>query len=72
MRAVLSVSDPASPCTGVCRLDTGGTCTGCGRSMDEIAEWPWASAARRREIAAAARERLPIIGRTSERDPDAT
>jgi predicted Fe-S protein YdhL (DUF1289 family) len=31
----------ASPCVSVCVLDPGGTgvCTGCGRTMDEIASW---------------------------------
>ena len=40
-----------SPCIGVCRLDAaGGSCLGCRRSVDEIAEWPGASDARRRQI----------------------
>jgi uncharacterized protein len=31
----------ASPCIAVCRLDpTTGLCIGCGRSIDEIAQWP--------------------------------
>jgi predicted Fe-S protein YdhL (DUF1289 family) len=28
-----------SPCTGVCKLDGTGLCTGCFRSKDEIACW---------------------------------
>lgn len=29
-----------SPCVGICRLDAGGrVCTGCGRSLEEIAAW---------------------------------
>jgi predicted Fe-S protein YdhL (DUF1289 family) len=51
------VATPASPCTGVCRLDAQGVCRGCGRVLSEIAEWPAASDARRRDIVAAARER---------------
>jgi uncharacterized protein len=51
------VTAPASPCTGVCQLDKTGTCRGCGRVLGEIAEWPVASDARRREIVTAARER---------------
>jgi predicted Fe-S protein YdhL (DUF1289 family) len=39
-----------SPCVFVCRLDAQGLCMGCRRSLDEIAEWPRASEARRREI----------------------
>jgi len=39
-----------SPCIDICRLDDRGFCAGCRRSIEEIAEWPAASAARRREI----------------------
>ena len=28
-----------SPCTGVCRLNDTGYCTGCHRRGDEIANW---------------------------------
>lgn len=28
-----------SPCVAICRLDEGNICTGCGRSLDEIARW---------------------------------
>lgn len=29
-----------SPCTGVCRMDpASGWCTGCARTLDEIAAW---------------------------------
>lgn len=28
-----------SPCIGVCELDAEGTCTGCLRTVDEIAGW---------------------------------
>jgi predicted Fe-S protein YdhL (DUF1289 family) len=40
----------ASPCINICQLDAQGLCVGCRRSLDEIAEWPGASEARRREI----------------------
>ncbi|MDP5277576.1 DUF1289 domain-containing protein [Sphingomonas sp. DG1-23] len=42
------MSDPAgagsariqSPCTGVCRIDSGtGWCVGCARTLDEIVRW---------------------------------
>jgi hypothetical protein len=59
------VTAPQSPCTGVCRLDRNDVCRGCGRTLDEIAEWGTAGEARQREIVAAARARLPIIA-----DPD--
>ena len=52
------MADPASPCTGVCKLDPGETCVGCGRHVREIMEWPAATAQRKQEIVAAARERL--------------
>lgn len=42
----------ASPCIAVCRLDARtGRCVGCGRSIDEIAEWPNLTEAQRRAIA---------------------
>jgi predicted Fe-S protein YdhL (DUF1289 family) len=39
-----------SPCVDICRLDALGLCVGCRRTLEEIAEWPRASEARRREI----------------------
>jgi uncharacterized protein len=39
-----------SPCINICQLDAQGLCVGCRRTLDEIAEWPSASEARRREI----------------------
>ena len=30
---------PASPCINVCVLDAGNCCTGCGRTVVEIAGW---------------------------------
>jgi uncharacterized protein len=58
--------EPASPCIGVCRLDTADICVGCGRSRLEVAEWLNASPARRRQIARAASARrgaLPVSSR---------
>jgi predicted Fe-S protein YdhL (DUF1289 family) len=56
--------DPASsgaapsPCTGVCRIDADtGLCSGCLRTMDEIACWGSASEDRKREIWRAIRRR---------------
>ncbi|GGX94899.1 Fe-S oxidoreductase [Litchfieldella qijiaojingensis] len=41
----------ASPCTGVCRLPTGGHyCLGCHRTLDEIAAWSSLSDAERHAI----------------------
>ena len=55
--------DPAaSPCIGICRLDEQAICVGCGRSIDEIAEWGRAGEARRRAINdEAARRRAAIL-----------
>lgn len=40
-----------SPCINVCTVDAAArVCRGCGRTLDEIAEWPAASDARKREI----------------------
>jgi hypothetical protein len=39
-----------SPCVDICRLDQRGLCVGCRRTIEEIMEWPRASAARRRQI----------------------
>lgn len=47
-----------SPCVGVCRLDSKQICVGCQRSMDEISEWPYAAALRKREILKLAQLRL--------------
>jgi len=58
---------PASPCTGVCKLNLSGVCRGCGRVLEEIAEWPVASDTRRRAIVAAARERRTLMRKKKSR-----
>jgi predicted Fe-S protein YdhL (DUF1289 family) len=35
---------PVSPCIKVCVLDAAARCTGCGRTIDEIARWAQMSA----------------------------
>ncbi len=55
---VLMTETLASPCVGVCQLDAAQRCLGCGRTLDEIAEWPLASSERQRSIVEAARLRL--------------
>ncbi|MFG6466146.1 DUF1289 domain-containing protein [Roseateles sp. BYS87W] len=43
----------ASPCVHVCEIDArSGWCQGCARSLDEIAGWGSAPAARQRQILA--------------------
>jgi predicted Fe-S protein YdhL (DUF1289 family) len=63
------VAAPASPCTGVCRLNDREVCVGCGRTLDEIVDWRGADEARQHEIVAAARERLSIIRRDTTSGP---
>lgn len=50
---------PESPCVGVCTLDKAQVCEGCGRTIQEIAEWSRASSARQAQIVAAAALRRP-------------
>jgi predicted Fe-S protein YdhL (DUF1289 family) len=40
----------ASPCVSICRMRADGACEGCGRTLDEIAEWSYATDDRRRAI----------------------
>lgn len=43
-----------SPCVGVCRIDRATSrCTGCARTLDEIARWGSESAAWRAAVMAA-------------------
>ena len=44
---MIDTAGPASPCTNVCVLDAGRRCTGCGRTIDEIAGWGRMSAPER-------------------------
>lgn len=48
--AFTPVPGVASPCIGVCRLNDDDVCTGCRRTLDEIAEWSNVSDDRRRAI----------------------
>nr|WP_315457089.1 DUF1289 domain-containing protein [uncultured Sphingorhabdus sp.] len=42
---------PPSPCKEICKLDrSASVCTGCGRTLGEIAEWGSATASRQNEI----------------------
>src|SRR5205085_6080213 len=69
------VEEPvASPCRNVCQLGHDQVCTGCGRTIGEIAEWPAADNARRRRIRQDAARRmgpeLPMSN-ASQSKPDA-
>ena len=56
-----------SPCRDVCQLDSAGICVGCGRSIQEIAEWPGADSARRLQVRTAARARVEQLLEAAER-----
>lgn len=48
----------ASPCIGICQLDTASqVCRGCFRTLEEIRAWGQASDTRKAEIVETARER---------------
>lgn len=53
----LVASQVASPCRNICVVKRG-LCTGCGRTLDEIAAWPTAADPERRAIVARAAHRL--------------
>ena len=46
----MAASATSSPCTGVCRLDAENRCTGCARTLDEIARWATMPPAERARI----------------------
>ncbi len=51
-----------TPCANVCLLDADlGLCVGCGRTIDEIANWASMSAAERAAIMAALPARLESL-----------
>ena len=43
---------PTSPCMNICVLDAARTCTGCHRTLDEIANWGRMSAAEQWQVIA--------------------
>ena len=51
----------SSPCTKVCVIDNAsGLCSGCGRTLVEIATWGSLSEAERRAIMASLSERMRL------------
>tara|TARA_R110002110_G_scaffold12845_2_gene61509 strand:- start:101 stop:283 length:183 start_codon:yes stop_codon:yes gene_type:complete len=51
-----------SPCNDICTIDRpSGLCTGCGRSLPEIAEWGSASDHRQREILSLLPQRMEAL-----------
>jgi predicted Fe-S protein YdhL (DUF1289 family) len=52
-----------SPCISVCTMDAAaGICIGCGRTLDEIAEWSVLDAAAKRLVLAALPARRAALG----------
>ncbi len=52
-------ADVASPCVNVCVIERAtGWCTGCGRTLDEIAGWGMASPGEKRAVLARLPERM--------------
>ncbi len=47
----------ASPCVQVCQLDSTGLCTGCLRTLDEIARWTQIGDPEKSRVIAALAER---------------
>jgi predicted Fe-S protein YdhL (DUF1289 family) len=53
------MSAPSSPCVKICVIDPqSGLCEGCGRTLQEIAQWSRLSEAERLAIMATLEERL--------------
>jgi hypothetical protein len=49
--------EPASPCINICKLDEQGYCTGCLRSLAEIACWSSLTSAERWQVLEAVERR---------------
>lgn len=76
MRGVIDVARPLppatvpSPCISVCKMDDlSGLCTGCQRTLDEIAVWGMLDDDERRAVWQAIRERRAMAG-ASPRDSE--
>lgn len=49
---------PPSPCTGICRIEPPlGWCTGCRRTLGEIADWPILNGEEKRRLLARLEQR---------------
>jgi predicted Fe-S protein YdhL (DUF1289 family) len=57
----MSLSPPspavASPCIKVCVLDAQQVCVGCGRTLEEIAQWSRMTEEQRRQVVDRAQQR---------------
>jgi uncharacterized protein len=62
---------PPSPCQNICALDPSASiCTGCGRTIAEIAEWGLATASRQHDIVRRSSARLRILGSQLAKDSE--
>lgn len=60
-RVQTQTSDIPSPCINVCRIDpVQGLCSGCFRTLDEIAAWGMSDDDSKRQTWARIAERLPV------------
>lgn len=55
-----------SPCVNICKLDGSGVCTGCFRTLDEIARWSRMMELEKTAIIDALDARRPICGNSCE------
>ncbi|MES2493807.1 MAG: DUF1289 domain-containing protein [Pseudomonadota bacterium] len=56
------MSQVLSPCTGVCRIEPATElCSGCMRTLDEIADWPMLCDHDRRKLLALLDKRRPRL-----------
>ncbi|MBS1723021.1 MAG: DUF1289 domain-containing protein [Armatimonadetes bacterium] len=55
---VVPSKDEPSPCSGVCQLDEMLVCKGCGRTIQEIADWPFMKTEDKRTVLDRAADRL--------------
>src|SRR5687767_6824626 len=58
--AVRKMERPQSPCIKVCVLGPGGRCTGCLRTLDEIAAWGSMSAGQQWAVVRALKRRRQV------------
>ena len=57
-QAEAAAKDEPSPCCGVCQLDEMLVCQGCGRTLQEIADWPFMKSSDRESVVERALARL--------------
>ena len=57
-----STDEPASPCIGVCWIDSNGRCGGCHRTLNEIAGWSGATTEDRRAVIKKCEQRRSSAG----------